>query len=257
MPLSPKAKHCTCVLPDLRHFLKATTSAGSANEEALTTCTFSSARAPCAAARTARGGNKNSRPSSHVFLPSINAGYSCLVIGLGTRVQASTYYSRRAARHDDQRVAKAAEHVRATSGDRRRNRSSRSRSSAATAVERRTWPPIKINSVRRKIEFIAENRARAQQKIHDFETFRQRQREQKFWAERTAYVKRVTTPPKISKPEPRVLVPGHAAGLRAGRKPSRMQAARNRRVASRPLSRIFWRAFLGTPSRELCGLTSL
>ena len=34
---------------------------------------------------------------------------------------------------------------------------------------------------------IAENRAREQQKIHDFETFRQRQREQKFWDERTAY----------------------------------------------------------------------
>ena len=42
-------------------------------------------------------------------------------------------------------------------------------------------------------QFIAENRARAQQKIHDFETFRQRQREQKFWAERKAYAERVTT----------------------------------------------------------------
>jgi hypothetical protein len=59
--------------------------------------------------------------------------------------------------------------------------------------------------------FIAENRARAQQKIHDFETFRQQQRQEKIWAERAAYVKRVTTPPKISKPEPRVPVPSQAA----------------------------------------------
>jgi hypothetical protein len=54
MPISPRAKHCTFPLPDLRHLLKATTSAGSANEEALTMCTFSSARAPCAAARSAK-----------------------------------------------------------------------------------------------------------------------------------------------------------------------------------------------------------
>jgi hypothetical protein len=59
--------------------------------------------------------------------------------------------------------------------------------------------------------FIAENRARAQQKIHDFETFRQQQRQEKFWAERAAYVKRATTPPKILKPEPRVPVPSQAA----------------------------------------------
>ena len=60
-------------------------------------------------------------------------------------------------------------------------------------------------------QFIAENRARAQQKIHDFETFRQQQRQEKFWAEHAAYVKRVTTPAKISKPEPRVPVPSQAA----------------------------------------------
>jgi hypothetical protein len=59
--------------------------------------------------------------------------------------------------------------------------------------------------------FIAENRARAQQKIHDFETFRQRQREQKFWDERKAYTERVTTLPKALKPEPRVPVPNQAA----------------------------------------------
>jgi hypothetical protein len=59
-------------------------------------------------------------------------------------------------------------------------------------------------------QFIAENRARAQQKIHDFETFRQRQREQKFWAERKEYAERVTTSPKVSKPEPHVLVPRQA-----------------------------------------------
>ena len=71
--------------------------------------------------------------------------------------------------------------------------------------------PNEINFYREQQKIIADNRARAQQKIHDFETFRQRQREQKFWAERAAYVKRVTTPPKASKPEPRVLVPGRAA----------------------------------------------
>ena len=71
--------------------------------------------------------------------------------------------------------------------------------------------PNEMNFYREQQKIIADNRARAQQKIHDFETFRQRQREQKFWAERAAYVKRVTTPPKTSKPEPRVLVPGHAA----------------------------------------------
>jgi hypothetical protein len=59
--------------------------------------------------------------------------------------------------------------------------------------------------------FIAENRARAQQKIHDFETFRQQQRQEKFWAERKAYAERVTAPPKILKPEPRVPVPSQAA----------------------------------------------
>ena len=63
---------------------------------------------------------------------------------------------------------------------------------------------------REQQRIIADNRARAQQKIHDFETFRQRQREQKFWDEHAAYVKRVTTPPKMSKPEPPILVPGRA-----------------------------------------------
>ena len=71
--------------------------------------------------------------------------------------------------------------------------------------------PNEINFYREQQKIIADNRARAQQKIHDFETFRQRQREQKFWDERAAYVKRVTTPPKASKPEPRVFVPGRAA----------------------------------------------
>ena len=63
---------------------------------------------------------------------------------------------------------------------------------------------------REQQRIIADNRARAQQKIHDSETFRQRQREQKFWDEHAAYVKRVTTPPKMSKPEPPILVPGRA-----------------------------------------------
>ena len=70
--------------------------------------------------------------------------------------------------------------------------------------------PNEINFYREQQKIIADNRARAQQKIHDFETFRQRQREQNFWAERATYVKRVTTPPKASKPEPPILVPGRA-----------------------------------------------
>jgi hypothetical protein len=70
--------------------------------------------------------------------------------------------------------------------------------------------PNEMNFYREQQRIIADNRAREQQKIHDFETFRQRQREQKFWDERAAYVKRVTTPPKMSKPEPPILVPGRA-----------------------------------------------
>ena len=80
--------------------------------------------------------------------------------------------------------------------------------------------PNEMHFYREQQKIIADNRAREQQKIHDFETFRQRQREEKLWAERAAYVKRVTTPPKISKVEPRVFVPGHAPGLRARRKPT-------------------------------------
>ena len=71
--------------------------------------------------------------------------------------------------------------------------------------------PNEMHFYREQQKIIADNRAREQQKIHDFETFRQRQREEKLWAERAAYVKRVTTPPKTSKPEPPILVPGHAA----------------------------------------------
>jgi hypothetical protein len=60
-------------------------------------------------------------------------------------------------------------------------------------------------------QYIADRRQREQQRTRDSEASRQRQREQNFWAEHAAYVKRVTTPPKISKPEPRILVPSHAA----------------------------------------------
>ena len=60
-------------------------------------------------------------------------------------------------------------------------------------------------------QYIADLRQREMQKTRDWEASRQRQREQKFWAEHAAYVKRVTTPPKMSKPEPRILVPGRAA----------------------------------------------
>jgi hypothetical protein len=60
-------------------------------------------------------------------------------------------------------------------------------------------------------QYIADRRQREMQKTRDWEASRQRQREQKLWAEQAAYVKRVTTPPKISKSDPRLLVSGHAA----------------------------------------------
>jgi hypothetical protein len=60
-------------------------------------------------------------------------------------------------------------------------------------------------------QYIADRRQREMQKTRDWEASRQTQREQKLWAEHAAYVKRVTTPPKVSKPEPRILVPGHGA----------------------------------------------
>jgi hypothetical protein len=62
-------------------------------------------------------------------------------------------------------------------------------------------------------QFIADRRQREAQRTRDWEASRQRQREEKLWAERAAYVKRVTTPPKPLKPEPRVFVPGHAAAV--------------------------------------------
>jgi hypothetical protein len=42
-------------------------------------------------------------------------------------------------------------------------------------------------------QYIADRRQRELQKTRDWEASRQRQREQKFWDERAAYVKRVTT----------------------------------------------------------------
>jgi hypothetical protein len=63
---------------------------------------------------------------------------------------------------------------------------------------------------REQQKIIADNRAREQQRTRDWEASRQRQREQKFWDEHAAYVKRVTTPPKMSKPEPPILVLGRA-----------------------------------------------
>jgi hypothetical protein len=71
--------------------------------------------------------------------------------------------------------------------------------------------PNEIQFYRAQQKIIADNRARAQQKTRDWEASRQRQREENLCAERAAYLKRVTTPPKASKPEPRLLVPGHAA----------------------------------------------
>jgi hypothetical protein len=67
-----------------------------------------------------------------------------------------------------------------------------------------------INFYREQQRILADNRAREQQRTRDWEASQQRQREEKFWAERAAYTKRVTIPPKISKPQPPILVPGHA-----------------------------------------------
>ena len=111
--------------------------------------------------------------------------------------------------------------------------------------------PNEMHFYREQQKIIADNRAREQQKIHDFETLRQRQREQKFWAEREAYAERVTTPPKISKPEPRVLVPGHAATVfvpdesqqdASGKEPARCFSA----SVEDFLARILGFAFTGT-----------
>ena len=62
-------------------------------------------------------------------------------------------------------------------------------------------------------QYIEDRRQREAQRTRDWEISRQRQREQNLWDERAAYVKQVTTPPKASKPEPRVFVPGHAAAV--------------------------------------------
>ena len=80
-------------------------------------------------------------------------------------------------------------------------------------------------------QYIADRRQREAQRTRDWEASRQRQREQKFWDERAAYTKRVTTPPPPSKPEPRALVPGHEAVLSAG---SGRAADPRRRTAAQP-----------------------
>ena len=62
-------------------------------------------------------------------------------------------------------------------------------------------------------QYIADRRQREMQQTRDWEASRQRQREQNLCAERAAYVKRVTTPPKALKPEPPVFVPSQPATL--------------------------------------------
>jgi hypothetical protein len=71
--------------------------------------------------------------------------------------------------------------------------------------------PNELHFYREQQKIIADSRARAQQRANDWEASRQRQRAQNLWAERAAYVKRVTTPLKMSTPEPPILVPSHAA----------------------------------------------
>jgi hypothetical protein len=60
-------------------------------------------------------------------------------------------------------------------------------------------------------QYVADLRQREMQRTRDWEASRQRARVQKLWAEQAAYVKRVTTLPKASKPEPRIVGPGRAA----------------------------------------------
>jgi hypothetical protein len=119
----------------------------------------------------------------------------------------------RAARHDDQNVAFFPKPLALKWHDRRRSRSYRSEVQRRNDSGAQDMVAYQNQFRQAEAQFIADNRARAQQKIRDFETFRQRQREQKFWDERNEYVKRVTTPPKILKPEPRVPVPSHAAAV--------------------------------------------
>jgi hypothetical protein len=66
--------------------------------------------------------------------------------------------------------------------------------------------PNELHFRREQEKILADRRATEQQKTRDFERLRQTQREQKFWAEREAYTKRVTMPPKALKPEPHVHV---------------------------------------------------
>jgi hypothetical protein len=71
--------------------------------------------------------------------------------------------------------------------------------------------PNEISFYREQQKILADRRASQQQRMRYQEASWQRQREEKFWAEHKAYVKRVTTPRKPSKPEPQILVPGRAA----------------------------------------------
>jgi hypothetical protein len=100
-------------------------------------------------------------------------------------------------------------------------------------------------------QYAADLRQREMQRTRDWEASRQRERDQKLWAEQAAYVKRVTTLPKASKPEPRILVPRHAATVFV---PDENQQDASSKEAARCfstsvedfLARMFGFAFTGT-----------
>jgi hypothetical protein len=116
--------------------------------------------------------------------------------------------------------------------------------------------PNEISFYREQEKILADRRASQQQRMRYQEASWQRQRQEKFWAEHAAYVKRVTTPPKPSKPEPQILVPGRAATVFV---PDESQEDASSKEPARCFTASveeFLARLLGYPSRELCGLTS-
>ena len=77
-------------------------------------------------------------------------------------------------------------------------------------------PPNEIQFYREAQKIIADNRAREQQKANDWAAWRQRQRNEQFWAEHGASLKRRMEPPPRPRQEPRVLVPTRGFAVPAG-----------------------------------------
>ena len=71
--------------------------------------------------------------------------------------------------------------------------------------------PNEMHFYREQQKILADSRAREQQKAKDWAAWRQRQRDEQFWAESAASLKRRMEPPPRPRKDPPVLVPGHAA----------------------------------------------